>query len=168
MADSNQDLLKRVNELLRTVADEDDTVDDAMVDKAQKAAKERDMKTLGLVLGSIFAIVASKADGYPLVPYGPDEFGRKVGWLLNHADDEGMIRNFLRRQAQGFARKPLEAYLSYANLDSGLEVVRTVKGTTCQWCLERAGVWDVSDAIRFGVFAKHNGCDCGFEVRKAG
>ena len=31
---------------------------------------------------------------------------------------------------------------------------------TCNWCLERAGSWDYSDAVANGVFQRHPGCGC--------
>ncbi len=30
----------------------------------------------------------------------------------------------------------------------------------CQWCLDREGIWEYSDALNNGVFERHPGCGC--------
>ena len=35
---------------------------------------------------------------------------------------------------------------------------------TCEWCLQRAGTWDYSEARENGVFERHPACGCTIEV----
>lgn len=35
---------------------------------------------------------------------------------------------------------------------------------SCNWCIERAGVWDYSEARANGVFERHDGCGCTIDV----
>lgn len=162
-----EDLIAQTRRLLKILNDDDpEIVTDQMVDDAEDAARKQDRRRIALIMVLVFSHVAEKAGGYPLRELNSEELGRRIGWALSHPERRH-LRNFLHNYSHTLAKNTVETYISYANLQQRIEVRRTTHGATCNWCLDRAGVWDAEDAIRFGVFSRHNGCDCEIEVRKA-
>lgn len=55
------------------------------------------------------------------------------------------------------------------NTGVGVVVVRTAESTSCEWCGDRAGVYDgYSEAQENEAFARHEGCRCELEIRGRG
>lgn len=97
-----------------------------------------------------------------------DSFGKKIGWLISQQRSEKTVRDFLAKYKRELAVQPMqEATSNLFALDSTTEVVRESVGETCQWCLERCGIWHPYDANHYGVWARHAGCDCKIYVRNS-
>ena len=97
-----------------------------------------------------------------------EEFAKKITWLTAHQRTDKQIRNYLAHYAQTLAEQPMTEAVQQAAVQGDItEVVREAEGAyTCEWCLERCGVWNPYDANAYGVWAKHDGCDCRIYVRK--
>lgn len=55
------------------------------------------------------------------------------------------------------------------NSGVGIVVVRTAEATACDWCKERAGMYDGYREAEYNeVFARHEGCQCELEIRGSG
>ena len=170
LADSIQDLYEI------TVAPSGLLVTDSMVQAVDKARRERDPKGIGDALSQLFNGVASKAAGFQLKDFTRDEIGKRVGWLMD-ADitTDSTIRQFLAKYQRDLAMPAMETGISLGAAQGLIkEVVRTPEGAeTCQWCLDRCGVWDPYDANAYGVWARHGasahggtgGCDCDIRIR---
>lgn len=51
----------------------------------------------------------------------------------------------------------------------GIVVIRTAESTCCDWCGDRAGVYDGYDDARDNeAFSRHEGCRCDLEIRGGG
>lgn len=143
-----------------------DIITDEQVRQAQKAASSGDKRMAGKVLGDIWKQVAEKSAGFTLERLDSDSFGKKIGWLLSQRRSDGTVRDYLAKYKRELAIQPMqEATSNLFALDSTTEVVRESTGETCQWCLERCGIWHPYDAIHYEVWARHAGCDCRIYVR---
>ncbi len=76
--------------------------------------------------------------------------------LQAQRDIRSAIDDAVRMNAEAQDRAGLETYVTRIYDDVGLHDGKD----PCQWCLERAGQWTVSDALEAGVFARHPGCGC--------
>ena len=170
LADSIQDLYEV------TVSPSGLLVTDSMVRAVDKARRDRDPKGIGGAMSQLFNGVAAKAAGFQLKDFTRDEIGKRIGWLMD-ADitKESTIRQFLAKYQRDLAMPAMETGIRLG-ASQGLikEVVRTPEGAeTCQWCLDRCGVWDPYDANAYGVWARHGasahggsgGCDCDIRIR---
>lgn len=170
LADSIQDLYEV------TVSPSGLLVTDSMVRAVDKARRDRDPKGIGDAMSQLFNGVAAKAAGFQLKDFTRDEIGKRIGWLMD-ADitKESTIRQFLAKYQRDLAMPAMETGIRLG-ASQGLikEVVRTPEGAeTCQWCLDRCGVWDPYDANAYGVWARHGasahggsgGCDCDIRIR---
>lgn len=55
------------------------------------------------------------------------------------------------------------------NTGVGVVVVRTAESTACEWCGDRAGVYDSYEEAQYNeAFARHEGCRCELEIRGRG
>jgi hypothetical protein len=170
LADSIQDLYEV------TVSPSGLLVTDSMVRAVDKARKDRDPKGIGDAMSQLFNGVAAKAAGFQLKNFTHDEIGKRIGWLMD-ADitKESTIRQFLAQYQRDLAMPAMETGIRLGAAQGLIkEVVRTPEGAeTCQWCLDRCGVWDPYDANAYGVWARHGasahggtgGCDCDIRIR---
>ena len=170
LADSIQDLYDI------TVSPGGLLVTDSMVRAVDKARRNRDPKGIGDALSTLFNGVASKAAGFPLKNFTRDEIGKRIGWLMDaDVTKDSTIRQFLAKYQRDLAMPAMETGIKLG-ASQGLikEVIRTPEGAeTCQWCLDRCGVWDPYDANAYGVWARHGasdhggtgGCDCDIRIR---
>lgn len=143
-----------------------DLIADEQVRQAQAAASSGDKRMAGKVLGDIWKQVAEKSAGLTLERLDSDSFGKKIGWLLSQRRSDGTVRDYLAKYARELAIQPMqEATMNLFALDPTTEVVRESAGETCQWCLERCGIWHPYDANHYGVWVRHAGCDCRIYVR---
>ena len=119
-------------------------------------------------MGELFDRVAKQAAGHQLDRLDGEEFAKKITWLTAHQRTDKQIRNYLAHYAQTLAEQPMTEAVQQAAIQGDItEVVREAEGAyTCEWCLERCGVWNPYDANAYGVWAKHDGCDCRIYVRK--
>lgn len=69
--------------------------------------------------------------------------------------DDFQKRNAELREGLGFKQMVVRQY-DDVGLHNGKD--------TCEWCLQRAGTWDYSEARNNGVFERHPGCGCTIEV----
>lgn len=76
--------------------------------------------------------------------------------LQAERDVRQVIDGAVRLNAEAQDRAGLEAYVTRIYDDVGLHDGKD----PCQWCLDRAGQWTVSEALEAGVFARHPGCEC--------
>ena len=170
LADSIQDLYDV------TVSPDGLLVTDSMVRAVDKARKNRDPKGIGDALSKLFNGVASKAAGFKLKDFTRDEIGKRVGWLMDaDVTKESTVRQFLAKYQRDLAMPAMETGIKLGAAQGLIkEVVRTPEGAeTCQWCLDRCGVWDPYDANAYGVWARHGasahggsgGCDCDIRIR---
>lgn len=161
--------IETVNRLLETLGrTRADIIPDAMVETAREAARQGDRSGVAKVLGELFDRVAQQAAGHQLDRLDGEEFAKKITWLTAHQRTDKQIRNYLAHYAQSLAEQPMTEAVQQAAIQGDItEVVREAEGAyTCDWCLERCGVWDPYDANAYGVWAKHDGCDCRIYVRK--
>jgi hypothetical protein len=170
LADSIQDLYEV------TVSPSGLLVTDSMVRAVDKARKDRDPKGIGDAMSQLFNSVAAKAAGFQLKNFTRDEIGKRIGWLMD-ADitKDSTIRQFLAKYQRDLAMPAMETGIRLGAAQGLVkEVVRTPEGAeTCQWCLDRCGVWDPYDANAYGVWARHGasahggsgGCDCDIRIR---
>lgn len=143
-----------------------DIITDEQVRQAQAAAASGDKHLAGRILGDIWKQVAEKSAGLELERLDSDAFGKKIGWLTSQQHSEKTVRDFLAKYKRELAIQPMqEATNNLFAIDSTTEVVREAVGKTCQWCLERCGIWHPYDANHYGVWARHAGCDCKIYVR---
>lgn len=159
-----------VDNLLQTLGDtRTNVIPDEMVERAVQAAGKADRSGVAKVLGELFDRVAKQAAGYEVERLDSDEFAKKISWLTEHDRTEKQVRNYLAHYAQSMAEIPMAKAIQQACAEGDIkEVVREAEGAeTCQWCLDRCGVWNPYDANAYGVWAKHDGCDCRIYVRKA-
>ena len=170
LADSIQDLYEV------TVAPSGLLVTDSMVQAVDKARRDRDPKGIGDALSKLFNGVASKAAGFQLKDFTRDEIGKRIGWLMDaDVTKDSTIRQFLAKYQRDLAMPAMETGIRLGAAQGLIkEVVRTPEGAeTCQWCLDRCGVWDPYDANAYGVWARHGasahggtgGCDCDIRIR---
>ena len=159
-----------------TVSPDGLLITDAMVRRVNEARKDRDPKGIGDALSELFKGVASKAAGFQLKDFTHDEIGRRVGWLMDaDVTKESTVRQFLAKYQRDLAMPAMETGIRLGAAQGLVkEVVRTPEGAdTCQWCLDRCGVWDPYDANAYGVWARHGasahggsgGCDCDIRIR---
>lgn len=170
LADSIQDLYEV------TVSPDGLLVTDSMVQAVKKARRDRDPKGIGDAFSQLFNGVAAKAAGFQLKDFTRDEIGKRIGWLMD-ADitKDSTIRQFLAQYQRDLAMPAMETGIKLGAAQGLIkEVVRTPEGAeTCQWCLDRCGVWDPYDANAYGVWARHGasahggsgGCDCDIRIR---
>lgn len=163
---STQESVEDLMEILSPAAK--DIITDEQVRQAQAAASSGDKHMAGKVLGDIWKQVAEKSAGLSLERLDSDSFGRKIGWLISQQRSEKTVRDFLAKYKRELAVQPMqEATANLFAIDSTTEVVRESVGETCQWCLERCGIWHPYDANHYGVWARHAGCDCKIYVRNS-
>lgn len=145
-----------------------DIISDEQVRQAQMAASTGDQQLAGKILGDIWKQVAEKSAGLTLDRLDPDSFGKKVGWLTRRQHTDRTVRDYLAKYKRELAIQPMkEATLNLFALDSTTEVVRESVGETCQWCLDRCGIWHPYDANHYDVWVRHAGCDCKIYVRNS-
>lgn len=143
-----------------------DIITDEQVRQAQTAASNGDTHMAGKILGDIWKQVAEKSAGLTLDRLDSDSFGKKIGWLISRQRSDKTVRDFLAKYKRELAIQPMkEASNNLYALDSTTEVVRESNGETCQWCLERCGIWHPYDANQYDVWARHAGCDCRIYIR---
>jgi len=170
LADSIQDLYEI------TVSPSGLLVTDSMVRAVDKARRSRDPKGIGDALSTLFNSVAAKAAGFQLKNFTRDEIGKRIGWLMDaDVTKDSTIRQFLAKYQRDLAMPAMETGIKLGAAQGLIkEVVRTPEGAeTCQWCLDRCGVWDPYDANAYGVWARHGasahggsgGCDCDIRIR---
>ncbi len=147
----------------------EDIISQGQLDKAMQAVHDHDSTLAAVVLSELFDDVARKAAGLQLDKLDGEAYGRKIGWLTN-CDKERTrktVLDYLAKYKRELAIKPMEQAIQCAYTQGTVsEVVREAQGETCDWCLQRCGVWAPIDANAYGVWARHAGCDCKIYVRR--
>lgn len=157
-----------INDLLEILGPSRDViVSQTQLDMAMQAMSTQDSTLAAQVLAELFDEVAKQAAGLQLDKLDSEEFGKKVGWIVYKAHSRGTMLNYLAKYKRDLAETPMKQAIQAANAHTMVnEVIREAVGPTCQWCLERCGIWTPNDANAYGVWARHAGCDCTIYVRK--
>ena len=85
-------------------------------------------------------------------------------------DNSGYLNEPIKNLVDHFGDEHVQKNAEF--LDSsgvGIVIVRTAEATACEWCFDRAGVYeDYSEAQDNEAFARHEGCRCELEIRGNG
>ena len=159
--------IEQLNEIMSL--DNSDVVPAAVRALAIQAYRDHDDEKAAQALSAMWKLAATHAGGHEIESLDGEEFGRKVGWLsqTKKTRSDRTIEQYLAKYARDLLVTPMQDAVR-AGAVRGIvkEVVREAEGTqTCDWCLERCGVWDPYDANAYGVWARHAGCDCDIHIR---
>lgn len=85
-------------------------------------------------------------------------------------DNADYLNEPIRNLVEHFGDRHVEMNAQFLdNTGVGVVLIRTAESTACDWCHERAGVYDSYEEAQFNeVFSRHEGCRCELEIRGKG
>lgn len=89
---------------------------------------------------------------------------------LSFEDEADYLNEPVKNLVDHFADHHMEMNAEFMdNTGLAVIVIRTAESTCCEWCGDRAGVYDGYDEAKDNeAFARHEGCKCELEIRGGG
>lgn len=168
---------------LKSVLSESLLADTALTRELAEATIGSSLKNAHLIVSDVTAEIQKEmlqAQGVGINPINPKVNNHRLNKLIKSATEapanSPIVANIIDRSVINFSQAVVDESIK-ANTkfqqDAGLQIriVRTYDGVgihggkPCQWCLSRQGTWTYSEAMKHGVFQRHEGCGCIIEYQ---